>query len=130
MEQKIYPRGEILRTLTELAKEVSNDVFVTTRPQATSEQLEDFVLVRLPQNIRQEGDAGQYTYGQFSMFARDIEGRYEDVMRLDEMQSAITEMFPIVTPTFTATRPLILAGGTDQAGFHFITIQFEIQITI
>lgn len=135
MRKIAYPRMEVLQSLYDLTAEISENRFVTTRPNAVGEGMEDFLLIRLPQAITDEGDTYQSTTGQIIVFARDIEGSdsegnaisgMENTFRLEQMQSEVMELFPIVQPRYSAIDPIILPGGTDGAGFHSLIIQFSI----
>lgn len=123
-----FPRQEVLQSLYGLTAGISENRFVSTRPNAVGEQMADFVLVRLPQTIYDRGDTYQSTKGQISVFARDFEYGLEDTVRLEEMQQAVLALFPIVTGRYHGKAPILVAGGSDGAGFHFLTIQFHITI--
>jgi hypothetical protein len=128
MEKYSYNRASILQSLDELCKEISDNRFISTRPISVNKEMQDFIIIRLPQVFRQEGDAGQFTNGQIVLFARDRQGNIENTTKLDAMTEAVTALFPIVTEQFVATRPKMYYGGTDELGFHSLIIQFEIQI--
>lgn len=124
----LYPRMKVLHTLYELTEEITPNRFITTRPVATSEEMEEFLLIRLPQRIDPTADTYQLTTGQIVIFVRNIQKELENTFRLEKLQEAITEMFPISTPLFLATHPVLLPGGSDGAGFHTLIIQFNIRI--
>ena len=124
----LYPRMKVLHTLYELTEEITPNRFITTRPMASGEEMEEFLLIRLPQRIDPTADTYQLTIGQIVIFVRNIQEELENTFRLEELQEAITEMFPISTPLFLATHPVLLPGGSDGAGFHTLIIQFNIRI--
>lgn len=124
-----FHRTEILKHLYELATIASKNRFISTRPTSLTEQVNDFVVIRIPQAIRQNGAYHQYTVGQFACFVRDKQGSIENSVKLEEMTDALAKLFPIITDLFTASRPRLLFGGSDGAGFHYLTLQFEIQIS-
>lgn len=123
-----YPRMEVLQSLHELTAGITPNRFITTRPNAVGEQMEEFLLIRLPQRITQPGDTYQLTTGQIAVFARDIQGGLENSLMLELMQDAVCNIFPIRTDLYLATRPILLPGGSDGAGFHSLIIQFNIRI--
>lgn len=123
-----FPRLELLQALNDLVMDISPNVFISTRPSAVSESMEDFIILRLPQGIRQPADTYQLTTGQIVVFARDIESDLENTIRLEEMQKAVVELFPIRDNRFLATQPILLYGGTDGLGFHSLIIQFNIRV--
>lgn len=128
MRKIVYPRMEVLQSLYELTADITPKRFVSTRPPASGEQMSEFLLIRFPQAIRDQGDTYQTTYGQIVCFARDIQGGSENTFRLEQMQAAVMELFPVITDRYHAKMPILLAGGSDNAGFHSLIIQFNITI--
>lgn len=128
MSKTLYPRMEVLQSLYELTADITPNRFITTRPNAVGEQMDEFLLIRLPQRITEPGDTYQLTTGQIAVFARDIQGGLENSFMLELMQDAVCSLFPIRTDLYLATRPLLLPGGSDGAGFHSLIIQFSIRI--
>ena len=123
-----YPREELLKSLYELTADITPNRFITTRPNAVGKQMDEFLLVKLPQRISQPGDTYQLTTGQIVVFARDIQGGLENSLVLERMQNAVCSLFPIRSNLYLATRPILLPGGSDGAGFHSLIIQFNIRI--
>lgn len=137
MSKILYPRMEVLQSLHELTADITPNRFITSRPNAVGEQMDDFLLIRLPQRITEPGDTYQLTTGQIAVFARDIQGTdekentlsgLENSLMLELMQDAVCSLFPIRTDLYLATRPILLPGGSDGAGFHSLIIQFNIRI--
>lgn len=117
---------EVLQSLYELTADITPNRFITTRPNAVGEQMQDFLVIRLPQPIRDEGDTYQSTTGQIIPFVKDIQNGMENTFRLEQMQSSVMGLFPIVEKRYSAIDPLLLPGGSDGAGFHSLIIQFSI----
>lgn len=128
MSKTLYPRMEVLQSLHELTADITPNRFITTRPTAVGEQMDEFLLIRLPQRITEPGDTYQLTTGQIVVFARDIQGGLENSLMLELMQDAVCSLFPIRSDLYLATRPILLPGGSDGAGFHSLIIQFSIRI--
>lgn len=128
MSKTLYPRMEVLQSLYELTADITPNRFITTRPNAVGEQMDEFLLIRLPQRITEPGDTYQLTTGQIAVFARDIQGGLENTFMLELMQDAVCSLFPIRNDLYLATRPVLLPGGSDGAGFHSLIIQFNIRI--
>ena len=128
MSAIVYPRMEVLQSLYELTADITPNRFITTRPNAVGEQMEEFLLIRIPQPMRDQGDTYQSTYGQINVFVRDLQGGLENTFRLEELQQAVMALFPIVAERFSAIDPILLNGGADGAGFHSLIIQFSITI--
>lgn len=128
MSNSSFRRGELLKSLYDLTEQICQKRFISTRPAASGEQMDEFLVIRLPYALRREGDSGVFTNGQIIGFVRDIDMKYENTVRLDEISDEIVELFPIVTDFYCASRPSILPFGTDGVGFHAVIINFEIQI--
>lgn len=128
MSKIVYPRMEVLQSLYELTADITPNRFITTRPNAVGEQMEEFLLIRLPQRITEPGDTYQLTTGQIAVFAHNVQGGLENSLMLELMQDAVCSLFPIRSDLYLATRPILLPGGSDGAGFHSLIIQFSIRI--
>ena len=128
MSKTVFPRMEVLQSLYELTADITPNRFITTRPPTAPEHMQDFLLIRLPQGIRDRGDTYQNARGQIVVFVRDVQGGLENTLRLEEIQQSVMELFPIVTERLHGKVPILLDGGTDGAGFHSLIIQFSITI--
>lgn len=123
-----FHRMEVLKSLYDLTAAITPNRFISSRPPATGEPMDDFLLIRLPQTIRDRGDTYQSTWGQIAVFAKDVQEAFENTLRLEQMQAAVMDLFPIVTECYHAKLPRLLPGGTDGTGFHSLIIQFKITI--
>lgn len=103
MSKTVYPRMEVLQSLYELTADITSNRFISTRPSAVGEQMNEFLLIRLPQRITQPGDTYQLTTGQIAVFARDIQGGLENSFMLELMQDAVCSLFPIRSDLYLAT---------------------------
>ena len=128
MSKTVFPRMEVLQSLYELTAGITPNRFITTRPSSTDKSMQEFLLIRLPQGIRDRGDTYQSARAQIAVFVRDVQGGLENTLRLEEIQQSVMELFPIVTELFHGKSPMLLDGGTDGAGFHSVIIQFSITI--
>lgn len=128
MSKISFPRQEVLQSLYELTADITPNRFITTRPNASGEQMPEFMLIRISQPIYDRGDTYQTTRGQFSIFVRDTQNGLENTLRLEQLQAEVMALFPIVAERYHAKHPILLAGGSDGAGFHSLTIQFSITI--
>ncbi len=125
-----YPRMGILKILSDLTSEITPNRFVSSRPPAVGVHMKEFLLISL-NRIETPGDTYQLTSGQIAIFVRDVStenGSVENTFRLDELQQKVTSLFPIKTELFLATRPLLLPGGSDGAGFHSLIVKFNIRV--
>ena len=137
MSNILYPRIKVLQSLYELTADITPNRFISTRPPAVGSQMNEFLLIGLPQRIIEPGDTYQLTTGQIAVFARDIQGTdvggntisgMENTPMLELMQNTVCSLFPIRSDLYLATRPVLLPGGADGAGFHSLIIQFKIRI--
>lgn len=132
MSKVVFPRMEVLQQIYELTTEISKNRFITSRPNASDRQMQEFLLIRIPQSIDPWGDACQFSTGQIVMFARDGQGGIENTLALEQLQNSVMALFGengvINTDRFTAWEPRLLPGGSDGAGFHSLIIQFQLQI--
>lgn len=117
----------VLQSLYELTAEISKNRFIASRPPATGEQMDDFLLI-ISKRISDRGDTYQSMSCQIAVFARDIQGGLENTIKLEDLQQAVIDLFPIVTEHYHAKFPLLLPGGSDGTGFHSLIIQFNITI--
>lgn len=127
MSKIVFPRKDVLQSLYDLTADIIADRFITTRPNATDKSMQEFLLISLNE-IRNTADTYQLTRGRISVFVRDVQGGLENTFRLEELQEAVTALFPISTTLYLATRPILFPGGSDGAGFHSLIIQFNIRI--
>ena len=127
MSNVFFPRKEVLQSLYELTADITPHRFITTRPNATGEPMQEFLAISL-NGIDNVADTYQLTRGRITVFARDVQGGLENTFKLEQLQEAVTALFPIRTPLYLATRPVLLPGGSDGAGFHSLIIQFNIRI--
>lgn len=134
MKQANYNRAKLQKALGQKFKDVSKNIFYTTRPNAVSESMNDFIIIRLPQGIEQWGDACQLAKGQVSLFARDKNGGLENSPKLDAMLTDVIQLFSesgvMIDDFYSAWEVRLVGEGADDLGFHFLTIQFQIQIRL
>ena len=127
MSKTVFPRMEVLQSLHELTADITPNRFITTRPSSTDKSMQEFLLISLNE-IRNPADTYQLTRGRITIFVRDVQGGLENTFTLEKLQKDISALFPIRTPLYLATRPVLLPGGSDGAGFHSLIIQFNIRI--
>ena len=123
-----FDRMGILKKLVDSMADVSNNIFVTDRPSATTEQMNNFVVVALTGAMN---DSNAYGDSQIriDVFAKDRTGGIEATDKLEEMQLKIFEKFPMVNDKFTTYKPRLIAGGDDGLGFHYLMITAKIVFT-
>ena len=127
MSKTVFPRMEVLQSLYELTADITPNRFISTRPSSTDKSMQEFLLISLNQ-IDDVADTYQLTRGRITIFVRDVQGGLENTFTLEKLQNDVSALFPIRTPLYLATRPILLPGGSDGAGFHSLIIQFNIRI--
>lgn len=123
-----FDRLGILKTLHESMANVSEHVFVSDRPNATTEQMNDFVVVALTGAMNDRNAYGDSNI-RIDVFAKDRKGGLEATDKLEEMQLKVFEKFPMVNDKFTTYKPRLIAGGDDGLGFHYLMIIAKIVFT-
>lgn len=127
MARTTFRRKDILKAMTEIFGSVSSNVFVNTRPSATDDAMKDFIVVSLPNGMR-DYHAYQDAYCTIEVFARNRKGGIEATDVLDTMQQAVTDKLPVSNELFSITEPRLLPGGDDRMGFHCLIIQAKMII--
>lgn len=128
MEKTKYPRAEILKNFYDLLKNVCQKRFINTRPENNSEQLSDYILIRMANGIQDHGATYQTANLQIVVFVRDKTKGIEDTLTLQNKIDAITDLFPIITKRFSAIDANLIASGADNTGFHYAIIQTRLTI--
>lgn len=135
-----FNRSAVLQDLyTRCLDVVSENVYVN-RPKALQQRVTDFCLVRLPRGLRRYSSICATGWGTISCFAADKANGFENTTKLQEMVDKITKgytddddvyhkpLIPYQCSLYTAANPRLFDSGTDQLGFHSITIQFRIVV--
>jgi hypothetical protein len=121
-----------LQFLYNQAKAISKNVFVVNRPTSVSESMSDFVVVSLPTRIMERtigyDDYAQQTTGRIMIFVRDLANGTQNIAKTQTLLSAAKELFPMSNENVKCYRPTIINTGSDDNGFHTITIQFDLLI--
>jgi hypothetical protein len=115
----------ILKELVDSMADISKNVFVSDRPNATTEQMKDFVIVALTGAMIDRNAYGDSNI-RIDVFAKDRKGGLEATDKLEEMQLKVFEKFPMVNDKFTTYKPRLIAGGDDGLGFHYLMITAKI----
>ncbi len=122
-----YKRKEVLQALCLKAATVCEKVFPNSRPSAT-EQMGQFIVVRLPQGIYPYADTHNTAYVQMICYVRDKQSG-EDVTREEALIDGISSLVPFNDSLMSCNdTPRILVSKSDGMGFHSTVIQFKIVI--
>lgn len=124
-----YKRIEVLQEMEAKAATLTGNVF-SSRPSATG-QMNDFIVVRLPQGIDAYADTHNTAYVQMVCFVRDKQGGRENIQRMEELIEGVTAMHPFNDSLMSCNNaPLVLETKPDGMGFHSTIIQFKVVIKI
>lgn len=115
----------ILGELKKACSGVSTTIYTSSRPAAT-DGIKDFVVCSIPITIRDRGAYGE-TACRFTLYAKDLNG-VENYTRLAEMQEKLYSNLPINNTACAIWEPVVIPGGSDGSGFHFLHIQANLII--
>lgn len=123
---------DALQSLYGLGKLVSNHVFTGSRPQATPEQMKDFVVVSIPARLESStyggGFGGTSGYCNIEIYVKLKKSGVEDVNKSSEMTGELLDMFPYSDEFVQIARPQIMLRGNDGLGFGATLIRAELLI--
>lgn len=120
----------VLEDLVTKAKTVCPKVFTSTRPVAT-DQMDKFIVVRLPQGLEPYADTHNIAIGQIIIFVRDRQGGIENVSVEEDMIEGISALFPFNNALMSCNNtPLVLGSKSDGMNFHSIIIQFKLVVKL
>lgn len=121
-----------LEFLYNQAKAISKNVFVTNRPSSVSTSMSEFVVVSVPTRIQERtigyDDYAQQTTGRIMIFVRDLSNGTQNVAKTQELLDVTKTLFPMSNEEVKCYRPTVINTGSDDNGFHTITLQFDILI--
>lgn len=122
-----YYIAEVLQEVCTQMKDVSRNVFSESRPSATQQQMDDFLVVSLPVSI-EDRNAWQRTTLRIEIFVKNRVSGVAYTKKLQELLDMVVSKFPIVTRRFSATSPRLLLKGADGLGFTVWNIQTKLII--
>ena len=123
---------DALQSLYGLGKLISDHVFTGNRPQATPEQMKDFVVVSIPSRMEASTYGGGYGvtsgYCNIEVYAKLKKSGLEDVNKMDEMVGEMLDIFPYKDGIIQLSRPQVMLRGNDGLGFSAVLIRAELVI--
>lgn len=123
---------DALQSLYGLGKLVSDYVFTGNRPQATPEQMKEFVVVSIPSRLESLTCGGGYGvtsgYCNIEVYVRLKKSGMEDVAKMDEMVGDLLDMLPYQDEFILLTKPQVMLRGSDGLGFGAVLIRTELVI--
>lgn len=121
-----------LQSLHGLGKLISDHVFTGSRPQATPEQMKEFVVVSIPSRLESLAYGGGYGHTSgfcnIEIYVRLKKGGMEDVNKLDEMLGELLDVFPYKDDSIQLSRPQVMLRGNDGLGFSAVLVRTELLI--
>lgn len=115
-----FERNDVLQSLYSMTRPLAI-TYTSNRPSSIPDTVKEFIVIDLPGSILDE-TAYQDATLRIDIFKRDKSGSIEDVNGLDLLTKSVMGLFPIVNGILRATKPKIVAGGSDGYGFHYIII--------
>lgn len=124
-----YNRQEVLMMLTDMAKSVCDNVFVSTRPQS-KQPYNEFLVVRVG-NIDPYAQTHNIATVQINCFAKDRDGGVEAADRIETLIDGVTSLLPFDNERMSCNEnPIILPSVSDGMGYHAVIIQFKLIIKL
>jgi len=123
---------DALQSLYGLGKLISDYVFTGNRPQATPQQMKEFVVVSIPSRLESSTYGGGYGvtsgYCNIEIYVKLKKSGIENVNKMDEMVGELLEMFPYKDDLVQLSRPQIMLRGNDGLGFSAVLVRTELLI--
>lgn len=124
--------GKALQSLYGLGELISNNVFTGNRPQATPQQMEDFVVVSIPSRLESSTYGGGYgvtqSYCNIEIYVRLKKSGVENIGKMDEILGELLDCFPYNDDTIQLSRPTVMLRGNDGLGFSAVLVRAELVI--
>lgn len=119
-----------LKSLYDSLKGVSSNVFTGGRPQATPEQMTEFMVVSIPSRMESSTIGGGYgatkAYCNIEVYVKLRKGNVENLTKLDSMLKQVISLFPINDKTILAAKPTVALRGNDGLGFSAVLVRAEL----
>lgn len=121
-----------MKSLFDIGKKISDNVYTGNRPTATKSQMDDFVVVSIGGNLESKVYGGGYgnipAYCSFEIYVRLKSEGVENITKMNSICQSLLRMFPISNGILIASRPKILLKGTDGLGFSGTIIRADLSI--
>lgn len=123
---------DALQSLYGLGKLISDNVFTGNRPQATPEQMKEFVVVSIPSRLESSTYGGGYgvtsSYCNIEIYVKLKKSGVEDVNKMDDMVGDMLDMIPYQDDIVQLSRPKIMLRGNDGLGFSAVLVRADLLI--
>lgn len=123
---------DALKSLFDMAKTVSDNVFTNDRPAAVPKQMDNFIVVSLPGLLSSmtygSGFGNIRTYCTIEVYVRQKKGGAEDLEQMDTIVGDILSLFPISDNFISVSNPKLTLKGNDGLGFSATLIRTDLVI--
>lgn len=123
---------DALQSLYGLGKLISDYVFTGNRPQATPEQMKEFVVVSIPSRLESSTYGGGYGvtsgYCNIEIYVKLKKNGMEDANKMDDMVGDMLDMIPYHDNIIQLSQPKIMLKGNDGLGFSAVLVRAELVI--
>lgn len=124
--------GKVLQSLYGLGAQICNNVYTGNRPQATPEQMKEFIVVSVPGRLESSTYGGGYgttqTYCNVEVFVKLKKSGHEDLVKLDNLLGSLISRFPYKDDIIQLTNPKIMLRGNDGLGFSAALVRTELLV--
>lgn len=123
---------DVLQSLYGLGKLISNHVFTGNRPQATPEQMKEFVVVSSPTRLDASTYGGGYGvtsgYCNIEIYVKLKKSGMEDANKMNEMLGNLLDIMPYQDNVIQLAKPQVMLIGNDGLGFSAVLVRTELLI--
>ena len=131
-DEQDFKYKDALKSLFDMAKTVSDNVFTNDRPAAVPKQMDNFIVVSLPGLLSSmtygSGFGNIRTYCTIEVYVRQKKGGAEDLEQMDTIVGDILSLFPISDNFISVSNPKLTLKGNDGLGFSATLIRTDLVI--
>lgn len=128
METRHYISDILKWTCMDVFADICDMVVAGHRP-SSEEQHGEFLVVRTSSTIG-EHNVYQQASLYVQIYVKNLEGGYENTVRLQELLDKVDEKFPKMSPDkrFAIKNPVLQISGDDQLGYSVWLVRASLQI--
>ena len=125
-----YNIGDVMQSLYGLGEQISKNVFTGNRPQATPEQMSDFVVVSIPSRLESSTYGGGYgvmpSYCNIEIYVKLRKSGQENLKKINEMLNSLLGKIPFSDEVIQLSRPIVMLRGNDGLGFSAVLVRADL----
>lgn len=130
--KKDFNISDAMKSVYGLGKLVSDNVFTGNRPQAMPEQMQDFVVVSIPNRLESSTYGGGYGvtsgYCNIEIFVKLKAKGMENQPKISKMLDNLLDALPYTDNVVQVSKPTVALRGSDGLGFSAVLVRTEIII--